>query len=194
MTYVAGPARDFDEARRDSTAHLLATLDRAGSLGERARGAVQVGSTRGTNDLPNIIRAGYGPGWALAGDAGLVMDPITGLGIGHALRDAELLSTAIAAGLGGEVTLERALARYEKQRNRETKPAFDFTVGLANLGGVSATEERMFAAIGATDQEASLFLGALTGTVPMRRFFTPSHIIRLVGVRDFVRLARTRPR
>jgi 2-polyprenyl-6-methoxyphenol hydroxylase-like FAD-dependent oxidoreductase len=53
------------------------------------------------------------------------VDPITGLGIGHALRDAELLSTAIVHGLGGRNDLGAALARYEKQRNRETKPAFD---------------------------------------------------------------------
>ncbi len=101
MTYVAGPIADFDAIRRDPTAHLIATLDKAGSLGERARGAVQVGPTRGTSDLPNVVRAAHGPGWALAGDAGLVMDPITGLGIGHALRDAELLSAAILDGLGG---------------------------------------------------------------------------------------------
>jgi 2-polyprenyl-6-methoxyphenol hydroxylase-like FAD-dependent oxidoreductase len=192
MTYVAGPAADFEDVRRDSTAHLHAALDRAGTLGERARGAVQVGPTRGTNDLPNIVRRAYGPGWALAGDAGLVMDPITGLGIGHALRDAELLVTAITEGLGGGMALNKALARYEKQRNHETLPVFKFTVGLANLRAVSAAEERMFAAIGASDQEASQFFGTLTGTVPMRQFFTPGHLVRLVGVRDFLRLARQR--
>jgi flavin-dependent dehydrogenase len=99
MTYVAGPIADFEAIRRDPTAHLIAALDKAGSLRERARAAVQVGRTRGTSDLPNLVRAAYGPGWALAGDAGLVMDPITGLGIGHALRDAELLSSAIVSGL-----------------------------------------------------------------------------------------------
>ena len=82
MTYVAGPIADFEAIRRDPTAHLIAALDKADSLGERARAAVQVGRTRGTSDLPNLVRAAYGPGWALAGDAGLVMDPITGLGIG----------------------------------------------------------------------------------------------------------------
>jgi 2-polyprenyl-6-methoxyphenol hydroxylase-like FAD-dependent oxidoreductase len=131
LTYVAGPISDFDELRRDPRAHVIATLDKAGHLGERVRAAVQAGPTRGTNDLPNVVRAAYGSGWALAGDAGLVMDPITGFGIGHALRDAELLSTAIVNGLGGTSGLARALHGYEKQRNRETKPAFDWTANLA---------------------------------------------------------------
>ena len=43
---------------------------------------------RGTPDLPNRFHRPYGPGWALVGDAGLVMDPITAYGIGHAFRDA----------------------------------------------------------------------------------------------------------
>jgi hypothetical protein len=38
------------------------------------------------------------------------MDLITGLGIGHALRDAELLSTAILQGLGGKEDVSAALA------------------------------------------------------------------------------------
>ncbi len=194
LTYVAGRISDFNAVRRDPTAHLIATLDRAGSLGERARAAVQVGPTRGTGDLPNVVRAAHGSGWALAGDAGLVMDPITGLGIGHALRDAELLSTAIVSGLGGTSDLGSALARYGKLRNRETSPAFDWTVNLAHLRGVSEVEERLFAAIGADQAEASSFLGFLTGVVPMRSFFSPTHLIRLIGLKDFARLARARSR
>jgi 2-polyprenyl-6-methoxyphenol hydroxylase-like FAD-dependent oxidoreductase len=194
LTYVAGPISDFDEVRRDPTAHVIATLDKAGHLGERVRAAVQAGPTRGTNDLPNVVRAAYGSGWALAGDASLVMDPITGFGIGHALQDAELLSTAIVNGLGGTSELARALHGYEKQRNRETKPAFDWTVNLARLRGVSEIEERLFAAIGADQAEASSFFGFLTGVVPMRSLFSPTHLIRLVGLKDFARLARARSR
>jgi 2-polyprenyl-6-methoxyphenol hydroxylase-like FAD-dependent oxidoreductase len=194
LTYVAGRISDFDKARRDPTAHVMATLDKTGSLGERARAAVQVGPTRGTSDLPNVIRAAHGLGWALAGDAGLVMDPITGFGIGHALRDAELLSAAIVSGLAGTSDLNRALTGYEKLRNRETNPALDWTLNLAHLRGVSEVEERLFTAIGADHVEASNFLGFITGVVPMRSFFSPAHLVRLVGVKDFLRLARARSR
>jgi len=194
MTYVAGRISDFDAVRRDPTTHLITILDKVGSLGERARGAVQVGPTRGTSDLPNVVRAAHGLGWALAGDAGLVMDPITGLGIGHALRDAELLSTAIVNGLDGSSDLNGALNRYEKQRNRETTPAFNWTMNLARLRGVNDIEERLFTAIGGDEADASRFFGVLTGVVPMRSFFSPAHLIRLIGAKDFLRLARARSR
>jgi flavin-dependent dehydrogenase len=185
LTYVAGRISDFDKVRHDPTAHVMATLDKTGSLGERARAAVQVGPTRGTSDLPNVVRAAYGPGWALAGDAGLVMDPITGFGIGHALRDAELLSATIVSGLGGASDLNRELSRYERQRNRETNPAIDWTLNLARLRGATEIEERLFTTLGADQVEASNFLGFMTGVVPMRSFFSPAHLVRLVGVRDF---------
>jgi hypothetical protein len=97
-------------------------------------------------------------------------------------------------GLGGRNDLGAALGRYEKQRNRETKPAFDWTLSLARLRGVNEIEERMFATIGADEGEASNFLGALTGVVPIRRFFSPVHLIRLIGMKDFLRLARARSR
>jgi 2-polyprenyl-6-methoxyphenol hydroxylase-like FAD-dependent oxidoreductase len=194
LTYVGGPISIFDHVRRDPIAHLSATLDQVGSLGERARSAIQVGPTRATSDLPNVVHAAHGPGWALAGDAGLVMDPITGYGIGHALRDAESLSTAIVTGLGGKADLSRALIRYEKQRNHEIFPALDWTLGLTRMRGVTQTEERLFAAIGADKREASTFLGMITGAVPMGSFFSPPHLMRLIGVRDFLRLARARSR
>jgi hypothetical protein len=77
--------------------------------GRAARAAFRPGQQGGTSDLPNVARSSHGPGWALAGDAGLVMDPITGLGIGHALRDAELLSTAILQGSVARRTSARHL-------------------------------------------------------------------------------------
>ncbi len=86
------------------------------------------------------------------------------------------------------------LDRYEKQRNRETKPAFDWTLDLARLRGVNEIEEQLFTAIGADEAEASHFFGTLTGVVPMRSFFSPAHLIRLIGVKDFLRLARARSR
>ena len=97
MTYVAWPAAEFHAFRRDLDRNLLATLDLAGDLGERCRGGRRVERIYGSADLPNFFRKPYGPGWALVGDAGLAIDPITALGINDALRDAELLAAAIVA-------------------------------------------------------------------------------------------------
>ena len=105
-----------------------------------------------------------------------------------------MLSTAVLNGLGGTRDLPRALARYEKQRNRETKPAFNWTLDVANLRGLNEIEEELFRTIGADKAETPQFFGMLTGVVPMRSFFSPAHLIRLIGVKDFLRLARARSR
>jgi hypothetical protein len=101
---------------------------------------------------------------------------------------------AIIGGLGGATKLSRALSRYEKHRNRETYPVLDWKLGLTRLGGVNEMEERLFTAIGTDKREASAFFGMITGVVPMGPFFSPPHLIRLIGVKDFLRLARARSR
>ena len=115
MTYLAWPAARFDEFRRDVEGNFLRTLDTAG-LGERIRAGRRAERFRGTPDLPSYLRQPYGPGWALVGDAGLLMDPVTGQGISHAFRDAELLADAIYMG-------SAASARWPMRSAAITGPA-----------------------------------------------------------------------
>jgi len=191
---VGWPLAEFDVFRRDPLANVRATLDAAGMLGERIRAGRHVGPLRGTVDLPNAFRRPYGPGWALAGDAGLVMDSITGQGIGHALRDAELLAARVAEGLGGTTPIRRALARYAKARDAETKAMYDMTVRLASFPVQSVAERRLFAALAEDREAASRFFGVISGVVPPGVFFAPANLVRLVGVRGFAALARSQLR
>jgi len=194
ITYIGWPLAEFDRFRRDPMANVLATLDAAGSLGERVRAGQHVGPLRGTVDLPNAFRRPYGPGWALAGDAGLVMDSITGQGIGHALRDADLLADAVAEGLSGTRPLRKALAGYAKARDRETKPMYDMTVRLASFPVQTAADRQLFAALAEDREAASRFFGVISGVVPPGAFFTPANLVRLVGLRSFAALASSRLR
>ena len=61
------------------------------------------------------MRQSFGPGWALVGDAGYFKDPLTAHGITDALRDAELLASAVINGgpdrLSGYQTVRDALSR-----------------------------------------------------------------------------------
>ena len=193
LTYLAAPLARFDGLRGDLEGALLAGLDRSGTLGERVRRGSRVGAVRATNDLPNEFRVPRGAGWALAGDAGLVMDPITGLGIGHALRDADLLSSAIATGLDLGGRLDRELAGYHRRREAETKPVYDLTVGLSSLRGATPAERALFTAIAADPGATTRFLGSINGSLSLKRFFAPGNLIGLVGLRGFLRLAGHRP-
>jgi len=191
MTYLAWPIARFGEFRRDVEGSFLGTLDAVG-LGERIRAGRRAGRFRGTPDLPSYFRQPYGAGWALVGDAGLLLDPITGQGIGHAFRDAELLADAVADGLGGIRPLDDALGRYHRARDRATRPMYDFTGRLAALAPPRAAEMALFQAIGRRQEDADRFIGALTGSVPLRAFMSPRTIVRLVGVRGFLALTRGR--
>jgi 2-polyprenyl-6-methoxyphenol hydroxylase-like FAD-dependent oxidoreductase len=187
MTYLARPVAEHAAFRRDVEGNFLACLDSIG-LGERVRAGERAERYRGTPDLPNFFRKPYGPGWALVGDAGLVMDPITGQGIADAFRDAELLAGAVATGLSGTQALTRALASYQRSRDRTAKPMYDFTNQLALLAPARPAERALFEALAASQQDSDMFAGALAGAVPLKEFMSPRNAIRLIGLGGFVRL------
>ena len=115
----ARPARDREPhvvaARPDRDAGAGGQARLLGDQAERARKTVtariragrRAERFRGTPDLPAYFRQPCGPGWALVGDAGLLLDPITGQGIGHAFRDAELRLTRSPTASAGSVRWAR---------------------------------------------------------------------------------------
>jgi 2-polyprenyl-6-methoxyphenol hydroxylase-like FAD-dependent oxidoreductase len=129
------------------------------------------------------FRRPYGPGWALVGNAGLVMDPITGQGIGDAMRDAELLAGAVAASLGGRRPLAEALAGYERARDRAALPMYEFTSELASFAPPRPEQQALFAALARRQDETDQFLGVLTGVVPLADYLAPRNLLRVLGIR-----------
>jgi 2-polyprenyl-6-methoxyphenol hydroxylase-like FAD-dependent oxidoreductase len=195
LVAVFAPVAEFPAFRADVEGRFLASLDAIADLGPRVRAARRADRIYGSGDNPNVFRAPFGPGWALAGDAGLTMDPITGLGIGHALRDADLLAQAIERGLGGRQPLDTALAGFQTARDRETKPAYDLTLDLAAFAAPRADQDILFGALARGPQrDRDRFLGTLTGAVKMGEFFAPRQLIRMVGLRGFLAMARSRGR
>ncbi|HET6297491.1 MAG TPA: NAD(P)/FAD-dependent oxidoreductase [Kribbella sp.] len=122
--FVGGPQDVLASAMRDHgpvAAHrgLLARLDEG--LAERTA-APPYGSVRFFRGMPARLRRPYGPGWALVGDAGCWVDPLSTHGITDALRDAELLAIAIVAGSASERAEGIALVDYQAQRDRMALP------------------------------------------------------------------------
>ena len=189
LTYLAWPVEEFPAFRADVEANALRTLDLAGDLGERVRAGRRAERFRASPDLPSFFRRPFGPGWALVGDAGLVMDPVTGQGIGDALRDAELLAEAVEAGLGGRRPLGGALAGYERARDRAALAMYEFTTDLAAFGPPTAEQQALFGALEGRPDEIGRLLGVLTGAVPMADYFRPRSLLRVLGVRGLASMA-----
>src|ERR1700751_4270501 len=188
MTYMAWPAARFDEFRRDVEGNFLRTLDTVG-LGERIRAGRRAERSRATPDRPSYLRKPYGPGWALVGDAGLLLDPITGQGISHAFRDAELLADAVADGLGSIRPLAEALGQYHRARDRAARPMYDFTARLAAVNPPTPAEMALFRALARRQEDSDMFFGVLAGSIPLRQFMSPRTLVRLIGPGGFARLA-----
>ena len=77
---------------------------------------------------PGLLRGAWGPGWALVGDAGYFKDPLTAHGISDALRDAELLASAVLEGGA------RALDDYQCTRDALSLRFLELTDRIASFG------------------------------------------------------------
>ena len=192
MVYVAAPLPEFAFARADLEGHYLRTLDLCGDLGERVRSGSRVERLRTTPDQPNTFRSPQGPGWALVGDAGVVMDSISAQGMTSALRDASYLSGAVVAGLGGSRPLADALRGHQRRRDRAIRGMYDFTLGLAAFPPATPAQRLFLAAVAADQQETDRFLGAFAGIVPPEQYFTLRTAVRLLGPARAARLAAGR--
>ena len=188
MVYTAAPMTEFASARADLEGHYLRSLDLCGDLGERVRSGSRAERLRTTPDQPNTFRYSHGPGWALAGDAGVVMDSISAQGMTNALRDASYLSDAVAAGLGGSRPLASALLDHQRRRDRAIRGMYDFTLGLAAFPPATPGQRYFLAAVAADQQETDRFLGAFAGIVPPQQYFTRGTAVRILGTRGIRKL------
>lgn len=189
VTFLSARAADFPEFQRDTHAAFLRTFDTMGDLGDRIRAATLAERFRGAADLPAVMRQPFGHGWALVGDAGMTLDPITGQGMSQALCDAVLLSDAIIEGLGGKPPLDQALATYRARREQRARPHFQLAVRLSSFAPRPYAEDVMYEALRERPVDISQFLGILAGVVTERQFASPANAIRILGWRRLARIA-----
>jgi 2-polyprenyl-6-methoxyphenol hydroxylase-like FAD-dependent oxidoreductase len=105
----------------------------APALAARLRDGHRTSPVRSAFGLPNQARAATGPGWALVGDSGYHRDPISGHGISDAFRDADLLATALDAGLRGGAPMADALAGFGAERDAARREIFELTCALSTF-------------------------------------------------------------
>lgn len=129
-----GDASEVAEARSDPEGYWQRKLARHPGCAARIAGATNMTKLRSTGDTQAYWRASSGPGWALAGDAAHFKDPVTGQGMGDALRMGRTLGEALLGPLGDPAATDRALRHWEQATARHCLHAYHF----ANLETVVA--------------------------------------------------------
>lgn len=164
------------EIRSDVAAGFQRVLDEIHpAFGEAIRQATPVSRVRAWPGLPGQFRQAAGPGWALVGDAGYFKDPYAAHGISDALRDAELLADAVAAG-GTSAERHGHLVAYGEARDRLASPLFEVLERIASyrwtidelpaihhqLGKAMSVEQKQLAEL-----RSARDLGSSAGQVPL---------------------------
>jgi flavin-dependent dehydrogenase len=155
----------FAALRGDRAAAVHAILaETTTDVARRAAAGTRRGPIRGFIGLPGIMRRPWGPGWALIGDAGYYKDPITSHGISDALRDAEVLASALDAVYRERSPEAGALSDYERVRDDLSIPLFDATSRIASYDGDLAGLEALHRSLSTEMQRETRFLWSLDAT------------------------------
>ncbi|NIS79829.1 MAG: NAD(P)/FAD-dependent oxidoreductase [Anaerolineales bacterium] len=128
---VSVPIEQFKEFKRDPEGKLLSEFEAMPDLGTRLKNAEREGPVQGTGSIPGYLRIPYGNGWALVGDAGMVMDPWSGQGIDQASTHAVYLAEHLGNHLTGKQDWETAMKAYHQARNEFSLKAYRRTCKLS---------------------------------------------------------------
>jgi flavin-dependent dehydrogenase len=179
---LAIAASEFHQFRSDIEGNYMKTIALSEELAEIVNRGKREERFFAMSDLPNFFRQSYGPGWALAGDAGYHKDPITGQGISDAFYAADNLSEAIDAGFSGRESMETAMAAYQKNRDEKSMPMFGLTCDWASMQPPPPEMENLLLALRGNQVETNNFFGTLAGTVSIPEFYSPENMQRITGV------------
>lgn len=177
--FVAWPISEFGHVRQNIEARFMEALELVPDFEARIRCGRREERFYGTADLPNFFRKPYGRGWALVGDAGHHQDPFLALGVCDALRDAELLVSAIDDGLSGRQPLSDSLAGYEQQRNAASMQLYRENLNLAQFKPVPEDILAIRAAVRGDQEATNSFYMARQGMIPPEEFFNAETLQRL---------------
>jgi 2-polyprenyl-6-methoxyphenol hydroxylase-like FAD-dependent oxidoreductase len=175
LTVGGWPFAEFESNKKDVQGNFLKMFELAPEFAERIRGAKLVASFSGS-PVPNFFRKPYGPGWALVGDAGYSKDPITAQGITDAFRDAELCAAAVDQAFSSARSFDAAMSDYQRTRDQQVLPMYDFTCQLATLKPPSPDQQHLFAAIHGNQRAMDGFVRMNAGTISPAEFFSPENI------------------
>jgi 2-polyprenyl-6-methoxyphenol hydroxylase-like FAD-dependent oxidoreductase len=181
---VAGfPEADFDAVRHDTAGELARALAKVPALADRMRSAHREERFHTATNLGGYFRTPSGPGWALVGDAGYRLHPITAQGITDAFLDAERMVDALDAVFAERRGFEESMECHRSERDERVLPMYDLTFELAHLEQPPPAEmQQLLAAVACTQEVMDDFVSTQAGTLPIPAFFSPENVGRIMNV------------
>ena len=180
LVLVGCPQAQAREFRRNIETSYLAAMTRAPEFATRLRSATREDRYY-AGGVPNFFRTPYGPGWTLVGDAGYTKDPITAQGISDAFRSAELCATALDDVFSGRRRFGDAMSEYQRQRDTESLPIYEFTTQMATLEPPPPEMQDLLAAMAGNQRAMDGFVSVFAGTLTPTDFFDPANLADLLG-------------
>jgi 2-polyprenyl-6-methoxyphenol hydroxylase-like FAD-dependent oxidoreductase len=175
------PVEEFHANRGDIEGNFLEAMELAPEFAERVRGATRESKFIGSAELPGYFRKPFGPGWALLGDAAYHKNPITAMGINDAFRDAELLAGALDEVFSGGRPYDEAMSDYQRERDREAMPVYEFTDEFAQLQPPPPEMQQLIGAMHGNQQAMDGFVSVQAATLPAPEFFAPENVGRIMS-------------
>jgi 2-polyprenyl-6-methoxyphenol hydroxylase-like FAD-dependent oxidoreductase len=143
--------------------------------------AVPHGEPRMMLRYPCFFRESAGPGWTLLGDAGHVKDVVTGQGISDALRQAELLAEQIVAGWGADPSLDAALRRWWRGRDRRALPMYWLSQDMGRTGVTPTVYRAFFQRIAGSERLRGQLQQVLSQELPVRRLTSMARFLSVAA-------------
>jgi 2-polyprenyl-6-methoxyphenol hydroxylase-like FAD-dependent oxidoreductase len=182
LVIVGLPEEEFNAARSDVEGTFFRTVEQAPALNDRVRSGTREERFHSASDLAGYFRKPYGPGWALVGDAGYHLHPITAQGITDAFMDAERLTDALDAAFTGQATYDVAMDAYQHARDEHVMPMYEMTFEFAQVDQPPPPEmQQLLAAVAGTQEAMDDFVSVQAGTLPIPSFFSPENVGRIMS-------------
>jgi len=182
LVIVGMADEEFNAARSDVEGSFLRTLDAAPALAARVRAGTREERFHAATDLAGYFRKPYGPGWALVGDAGYHLHPITAQGITDAFIDAERLADALDATFAGRSGFDDAMVAYQTSRDEHVMAMYEMTFEFAQLDQPPPPEtQQLLAAVSGNQQAMDDFVSVQAGTLSIPEFFSPDNVGRILA-------------
>ncbi|MEW2512405.1 NAD(P)/FAD-dependent oxidoreductase [Streptomyces sp. NPDC046870] len=172
LTTVAATLPRSVYGRGGAREAFAGALARVPEVRDRLAAGRAVGAVQGAQNLRNYFRRAWGPGWALAGDAGHHKDPIGARGISDAFTDAAGLFRALDDVLTGRLPEERALERFRARRDTGRAAAFAFVCRQAELGPLDGPFLARLKEAAGDPVATRELLGVFTGEQRLERYLS----------------------